>query len=318
MTRDDLIDYCLTFPSVYEDYPFGVAVDNGAWTVMRHLANKKSFALIYERSGSLCVNLKCEPFQADFFRQVYKDVTPAFHMNKEHWNTITIGGDVPDQELLEMIQRSYDLIKPKLRTVKSVVVEVDKDTLWPNNLYRDVFGEPYENIPENAEAAIEFVLNMLKPREKAIVLARLRDYKTFTAIAKEYNRSCSLIAHNYHRAIRRIRRHPLRPKYLIDLDGQLKRDLAAEEDAKELRRQAMEKSKTQVVKAAWEEITIDDLDLSVRAYNCLSRVGIRTLADISMLTSNELIGVRNLGRKCYLEVLDVCEKYGVILDEGIR
>ena len=71
-----------------------------------------------------------------------------------------------------------------------------------------------------------------------------------------------------------------------------------------------------VIKAAREEITIDDLDLTVRAHNCLSRAGIRTLADIAMLTTNELIGVRNLGRKCSQEVLDVCEKYGVILDEG--
>ena len=51
MTRRELIDYCLTLPDVYEDYPFDGIADAGAWAVMRHRMNKKSFALIYERNG---------------------------------------------------------------------------------------------------------------------------------------------------------------------------------------------------------------------------------------------------------------------------
>jgi len=88
MTRRELIDYCLTYPDAYEDYPFNelTGAPDAAWVVMRHKGNKKSFALIYERGG-FCVNLKCEPFRADFLRQIYSDVTPAYHMNKEHWNT---------------------------------------------------------------------------------------------------------------------------------------------------------------------------------------------------------------------------------------
>ena len=50
MTRQEIIDFCLTFPAIYEDYPFNSIADSGAWTVMRHNANKKSFALIYERN----------------------------------------------------------------------------------------------------------------------------------------------------------------------------------------------------------------------------------------------------------------------------
>ena len=115
MTRQTLIDYCLTFPAAYEDYPFDDITDPGKWTVMRHSVNKKSFALIYERYGKLRVNLKCDPFEADFLRQAFADVTPAYHMNKTHWNTVTLGGDVPEDELKRMIKRSYDLIKPKVR-----------------------------------------------------------------------------------------------------------------------------------------------------------------------------------------------------------
>ena len=117
MTRQEIIDFCLTFPNSYEDYPFDKIEDIGVWTVMRHLLNKKTFAMIYERNGKLCINLKCDPHEADLLRQVYKDLTPAYHMNKRHWNTITLGTDcdVPTDELWRTIEHSYDLIKPKLK-----------------------------------------------------------------------------------------------------------------------------------------------------------------------------------------------------------
>jgi predicted DNA-binding protein (MmcQ/YjbR family) len=119
MTRKKLIAFCLTFPDAYEDYPFGGGgdshSDDGAWTVMRHRANKKGFAHIYQRDGRLCINLKCEPIEADFLRQAFSDVTPAYHMNKLHWNTVALGGDVSEKELKRMVGNSYDLIKPKVK-----------------------------------------------------------------------------------------------------------------------------------------------------------------------------------------------------------
>lgn len=115
MTRQDIIDYCLTFPAAYEDYPFDSIADPGAWTVMRHKSNKKSFALIYERNGKLCINLKCDPFEADFLRQAFEGLTPGYHMNKTHWNTIVVGADVPEGEIKWQIGRSYELIKPKTK-----------------------------------------------------------------------------------------------------------------------------------------------------------------------------------------------------------
>ncbi len=118
MTRRELIDYCLTLPGTYEDYPFDNIIDAGAWTVMRHAANRKGFAHIYERGGRLCINLKCDPLEADFLRKVYADVTPAYHMNKTHWNTVTLGGDVPMEELNRMIQQSHRLIEPRQKRNK--------------------------------------------------------------------------------------------------------------------------------------------------------------------------------------------------------
>ena len=114
MTRRELIGLCLSYPFVYEDYPFDEFPDDpGAWTLMRHSENKKSFAFIFER-GELCVNLKCEPAQADLLRQLWPGVTPAYHMNKEHWNTVRPAA-VPDEVLRELVERSYRLTLPKRR-----------------------------------------------------------------------------------------------------------------------------------------------------------------------------------------------------------
>jgi predicted DNA-binding protein (MmcQ/YjbR family) len=118
MTRRELITFCKTLPDTYEDYPFDSIKDGTEWTVMRHSKNKKSFAMIYERHGKLCVNLKCEPNEADFLRGIFIDLIPAYHMNKIHWNTVFIGGDVPDEEVKKMTLQSYNLIKPKVRSKK--------------------------------------------------------------------------------------------------------------------------------------------------------------------------------------------------------
>jgi predicted DNA-binding protein (MmcQ/YjbR family) len=116
MTRQEIIDFCLTFPAAYEDYPFDELIDENATAVMRHRANKKSFALIMRHSGQLYINLKCDPLEADFLRQAFEGVIPGYHMNKVHWNTIIVGSDVPDEEIKRQTLRSYNLIKPKARS----------------------------------------------------------------------------------------------------------------------------------------------------------------------------------------------------------
>ena len=111
--RTKWIRFCLEFPAAYEDYPF-----DAEWTVMRHRGNKKSFAFLYERGGALCVNLKCEPLRAEFLRSVYRDVTPGYHMNKVHWNTVRTGRDVPEEAIRDMITHSYEQICPKRKRCK--------------------------------------------------------------------------------------------------------------------------------------------------------------------------------------------------------
>ena len=111
MTKRELLDYCLTFSGTYEDYPFDETT-----ALVRHRLNKKMFALVDYLHGRLQITLKCEPFKADFLRQVYHNIIPGYHMNKVHWNTVYMDeGDIPEEILHDMIQHSYDLTKPKVR-----------------------------------------------------------------------------------------------------------------------------------------------------------------------------------------------------------
>ena len=103
--------------------------------------------------------------------------------------------------------------------------------------------------------------------------------------------------------------------YYDDLVGQLKHDLVVEETAKEMCRQAINRSEAEKL-AAMKEIQVSDLNLSPRCYNCLTRMGITTLADLAEVTFEELTRIRNFGGKCIREVLEVCEKYGVVIDYG--
>ena len=106
-TRREIIEYCLTYQNVYEDYPF--KDDN--WCVIRHKKNKKVFAWIFDRQGNVWVNLKCDTEWRDLWRNAYESVIPAYHFNKEHWNSVILDGTVPVEEIKRMIGESYDLTK---------------------------------------------------------------------------------------------------------------------------------------------------------------------------------------------------------------
>lgn len=108
-TKEDIIRYCKTFSNIYEDYPFR----GSDWAMMRCKNTKKSFACIYERNGHIWVNVKCHPDWIKFWRNAFASVVPAYHMNKEHWNSIILDGTIPDAEVRRMIAESYDLVNQK-------------------------------------------------------------------------------------------------------------------------------------------------------------------------------------------------------------
>lgn len=107
--RKEAIAYCLTFQNVYEDYPF----HDPNWCVIRHRGSNKVFAWIFDKDGYVWINVKCEPQWRDFWRQAFDAVIPAYHLNKEHWNSIILNGSVPEGDVRRMIAESYDLTVPK-------------------------------------------------------------------------------------------------------------------------------------------------------------------------------------------------------------
>jgi predicted DNA-binding protein (MmcQ/YjbR family) len=98
---------CLAKPGVTEGHPFGPGV-----LVMKVAG--KVFAIIAEDSDPLSVSLKCEPEIATVLRDTYDAVGPGYHLNKRHWNTVTLDGSIEDDRVLEWIEDSYDLVVDKL------------------------------------------------------------------------------------------------------------------------------------------------------------------------------------------------------------
>lgn len=101
MTLDELRQIVLAFPEAQEDTPFGPGA-------LVYKVRGKMFALIGE-SLPLAINLKCNPILATMLRETYPAVTPGYHMNKQHWNTVRVD-EVPASELHEWITHSYDLV----------------------------------------------------------------------------------------------------------------------------------------------------------------------------------------------------------------
>ena len=75
----------------------------------------KMFALVFLGESTLRINLKCDPDLAMHFRAMYKAANPGYHMNKKHWNTITLDSSIPADEILAMIDDSYNLVVKGLK-----------------------------------------------------------------------------------------------------------------------------------------------------------------------------------------------------------
>lgn len=94
--------YCLSKPATTESSPFGPDVI--VFKVM-----EKMFALM-SISGANTANLKNKPEINLELRDQYEGVIPGYHMNKQHWNTVSLDLDVPDEEIRLMIDQSFDLV----------------------------------------------------------------------------------------------------------------------------------------------------------------------------------------------------------------
>ena len=99
-------NYCLCKKGVTEEFPF----DNS--TLVYKVVDKIFTLANIEPFES--INLKCDPETALQLREMYEGVTPGYHMNKKHWNTVCIDGSIPDKTICQWIDDSYNLVVNKL------------------------------------------------------------------------------------------------------------------------------------------------------------------------------------------------------------
>ena len=107
MTHKEIEEMVTSQPGVVLDYPFGET------TAVYKIGSTdgKMFALIAEGSKPVRLSLKCDPQLAEILREKYETVVPGYHLNKKHWNTILCTGQVPEDELRDLIRHSYELAK---------------------------------------------------------------------------------------------------------------------------------------------------------------------------------------------------------------
>ena len=103
MDWDELRDLCLSFPGSEETFPFGFQT-----SVFK--VTGKMFALSRGEAEPLQVSIKCEPLLAEQLRAAHAAIAAGYHLNKRHWNTVTIDGSLPDAMIADMVEDSYDLV----------------------------------------------------------------------------------------------------------------------------------------------------------------------------------------------------------------
>lgn len=117
-TREEALSYGLSFPDTYQEAPF----HDQNWQLVRVKGSKKAFLWTYEMDGYIHLNVKVNPEWRDFWRSTFASVIPAYHQNKEHWNTVILDGTIPDADVKRMIAESYDLVtdSPSKRIYEAV------------------------------------------------------------------------------------------------------------------------------------------------------------------------------------------------------
>lgn len=109
MTEGELGDYLLSMPNAWLDFPFDT--ETAVYKIGMRDGKDKMFALMTQGDKPVRLSLKCDPNLAEVLREKYETVLPGYHLNKRHWNTVLCTGQVPLDELHDLIRHSFELVK---------------------------------------------------------------------------------------------------------------------------------------------------------------------------------------------------------------
>lgn len=201
------------------------------------------------------------------------------------------------------------------------------DLEYPFNLLWAVTED--EEILENADTisdlsgSVEYALCTLTERERDIIIKRFVNKLTYKEAGDLYGVTRERIRQVEVKALRKLRL-PSRLKYLtkglFGIVEEIKTDYYrkfADLEAKlielcKVNEKAADKiiEEHSALRKAYKADDIEQADFSVRTYNCLKRHGIKTMSELATLRYDEIVKIRNLGRKCVKEIIDKLKEYG--------
>ena len=117
LSPDDLRNLCLSMPGAGEEFSFGPGL-----SVFK--VEGRMFALSRLDAEPLQVSVKCEPALAEQLRLTYPAIRPGYHLNKRHWNTVTIDGSLEARLVRDMVEDSWDLVVDKLPRARREALRV--------------------------------------------------------------------------------------------------------------------------------------------------------------------------------------------------
>ncbi|WP_293966361.1 MmcQ/YjbR family DNA-binding protein [uncultured Eubacterium sp.] len=117
MKYDFIDDFLLSKKGVTKDF-------QADWNWIRYKVDDKMFVAICldDNDKPVYITLKLNPIDGEFFRNNYEDIIPGYYMNKTHWNSIKADGNVPDDVVKELLDKSYNEILNKLTKKKRVEI----------------------------------------------------------------------------------------------------------------------------------------------------------------------------------------------------
>lgn len=209
---------------------------------------------------------------------------------------------------------------------------------WTEDLFCTVTAirrnpESVAKMPKDVRETVEKAVSTLSKREQEVVLGIYKENMSKAEIAKSLELTLERVRQIESNALRKLR-NPHRLSYLVygndfymdqkELHEHFAEDYAIFERNEEInlldkiireRKEFLKRTNPTNYKQMLKNMNIVELDLGVRAYNCLTRRGIGTISELCSLTHEELRNIRNMGQKTYEEVLDIMEKHGLHLSD---
>ncbi len=115
MNLDEIRKFCSTKNGVSEKFPF----DEDTLVIY---VGSKMFLLTSIRNTILKISLKCDPIMSIDLRRDYKSIEPGYHLNKKHWNSITLGEEISDDQIKFFINMSYNLVFNNLKKSERISI----------------------------------------------------------------------------------------------------------------------------------------------------------------------------------------------------